>query len=333
MSKGPEKKIPHYIKPMLATPVDKPFSSKEWLFELKLDGYRAIAVTGQKKIVLYSRNGISLASRYPAVVAALKKIKTEAVLDGEIVLLDEKGKPDFQLLQSYNKRGGYQLVYYVFDILSCRKKDLTGYPLIERKKILKKLLKKSPVIFFSSHIEENGADFFKAVKSEDLEGMMAKKKDSPYLPGTRTRDWVKIKNHKSQEVIIAGYTEPKGSRLHFGSLLLAQYDKHKKLQYIGHAGTGFSEKTLRELQKTMKPLISKDSPFTEPIKANSRVTWVKPKLVCEVSYTEITRDGLLRHPVYKGLRPEKKAVSVTLEGEADLPVTAIVEPKKKKREK
>jgi bifunctional non-homologous end joining protein LigD len=330
MTRRPEKKIPHYIKPMLATAVDKPFSSKEWLFELKLDGYRAIAVTGQKKILLYSRNGISLASRYPAVVAALKKIRVEAVLDGEIVVLNEKGKPDFQKLQNYNKKDEYPLVYYVFDILSCRNKDLTGFPLIERKKLLKKLLKKSPVIYFSSHIEENGQDFFKAVQSEDLEGMMAKKKDSLYTQATRTREWLKIKNHKSQEVIIAGYTAPKGSRLHFGSVLLAQYDKDKKLHYIGHAGTGFNEKTLRELVKTMKPLVIKKSPFDEPVKANSPVTWVKPKLVCEVSYSEITKDGLLRHPVFKGLRPEKKATTITMETEADLPVTAIVETKNKK---
>jgi bifunctional non-homologous end joining protein LigD len=330
MTRRPEKKIPHYIKPMLATAVDKPFSSKEWLFELKLDGYRAIAVTGHKETLLYSRNGISLDSRYPVVIGALKKIKVEAVLDGEIVLLNENGKPDFQKLQNYKKSGEYQLVYYVFDILSCRNKDLTGLPLIERKKILKKLLKKSPVIYFSSHIEENGQDFFKAVQAEDLEGMMAKKKDSIYTQGIRTREWLKIKNHKSQEVIIAGYTEPKGSRLYLGSILLAQYDKNKKLHYIGHAGTGFSEKTLRELMKTMKPLIARNSPFDEPVKANSPVTWVKPKLVCEVSYSEITKDGLLRHPVYKGLRLDKKAGTITRETEADLPVTAIVEIKKKK---
>jgi bifunctional non-homologous end joining protein LigD len=323
-------KILHYIKPMLATAVDKPFSDKDWLFELKLDGYRAIAVTGQNKLLLYSRSGLSFTQKYPAIAAALKKIKTPAVLDGEIVLLNEEGHPDFQKLQNYNKRGDYQLVYYVFDILSCRQRDLTHQPLVERKKILKKILKKSDVVRFCSHIEENGKDFFKTIRAEDMEGMIAKKKDSLYVPGLRTREWLKIKNHKSQEAIIAGFTEPKGSRMHFGSLILAEY-KNRKLKYIGHAGTGFNETTLKDLMKKMKPLISKESPFDSPIQVNNKVTWLKPELVCEVGFSEITRDGILRHPVYKGLRPEKTAVAVTQETEQSLPVTAVVPSAKQKK--
>jgi len=332
MIKRPEKQIPHYIKPMLAITVDKPFSSKEWLFELKLDGYRAIAVTGQKKVLLYSRNGISLASRYPAVVAALKKIRVDAILDGEIVLLNEKGKPDFQKLQSYTRYEEYPLVYYVFDILSYRKKAVTGMPLIERKKLLKKVIRKGGVIHFSSHIEENGKDFYKTIQLEDLEGMMAKKKDSLYTPGLRTKEWLKIKNHKSREAIIAGFTEPRGGRQHFGAILLAQY-KNKKLQYIGHAGTGFNEKTLKEVMQQMKRLLVKETPFDEPVKTNNKVTWIKPQLVCEVSYSEITQDGMLRHPVFKGLRPDKKASTVTQETEKELPVTTVVEniPRKKSK--
>src|SRR4029077_2020293 len=177
------------------------------------------------------------------------------------------------------------LVYYVFDILSYRKKDMTSLPLIERKELLKKLIKKSGVVNFSSHIEENGKDLFKTIQLEDLEGMMAKKKDSLYTPGLRTTEWLKIKNHKSQEAIIVGYTEPRGGRQHFGSILLAQY-KNKKLHYIGHAGTGFTEKTLKEVMQQMKRSITKESPFAEPIKTNNKVTWIKPQLVCEVSFTE-----------------------------------------------
>ncbi len=328
-----ERKIEDFIKPMLATSVDKPFSDSEWIFELKLDGYRAVAETGSRKLLLYSRNGLSLTGKYPVVAKALRKIGVEAVLDGEIVLLDEQGKPDFQRLQSYAKNGeSGSLVYYVFDILSCKKKDLTQLPLLERKKILKRILKKNPVVRYTTHIETNGNDFFKAVKTENLEGMMAKRKDSLYYPGVRTRDWLKIKNHRSQEAIIIGYTAPKGSRSHFGSLLLAEY-RRKKLHYIGHAGTGFTEKALEDLMKKMKRLKAAGPPVDEPIPVNGTVTWIKPQLVCEVNFTEITRQGILRHPVFKGLRPEKKAAAITEESEKMLSVKQVIaDPKKTKND-
>ncbi|MEI9807024.1 MAG: non-homologous end-joining DNA ligase [Bacteroidota bacterium] len=316
-------KIPHYIKPMLTTAVDQPFSSEEWLFELKLDGYRAVAEIKKGKSLLYSRNGISLAGRFPSIMAAVKNIKTEAVLDGEIVMLNEEGKPDFQKLQNYGENDKYPVVYYVFDLLSLMRKDLTELPLQERKKLLKKMLPKKGLLVYSSHIETDGKELYKQIKKGDLEGIIAKKKDSRYNPGTRSREWLKIKNHKSQEAIIIGYTEPKGGRLHFGSLLLAQY-KNKKLVYAGHAGTGFPAGTLAELMKKMKPLATKKPPFAISAKANGPVTWIKPKLVCEISYTEITKDGIMRHPVYKGLRPEKKSKTIKKETEQPLPVKKIV---------
>ena len=201
---------------MLATAVDKPFSSKEWLFELKLDGYRAIAEIKNGKLLLYSRNGVSLVKRYPSIVTALRKIGVDAILDGEIVLLNENGKPDFQKLQNYSQHKDLPLAYYVFDLLSCQQKDLRQVPLVERKKLLKKILKKTGPVRFSSHVEEHGDDFFKVVKAEDMEGIIAKKKDSLYVPGARTREWLKIKYHKSQEAIIVGYTAPRGSRRHSG---------------------------------------------------------------------------------------------------------------------
>ncbi len=324
-----ERKIEHFIQPMLATTVDKPFSSKDWLFELKLDGYRAIAELKKGKLLLYSRNGLSLARKYPTVVAALKKIKMDVILDGEIVLLNEDGKADFQQLQNYNPLSNSMLMYYVFDILFYQHKDLKQVPLIERKRILKQVLKKSGPVRFCSHIEENGLDFFKAVKAEDIEGIMAKKKDSHYTPGIRTREWLKIKNHKSQEAIIVGYTEPRGSRSHFGAILLAQYDEDK-LRYIGHAGTGFTERTLHELMQKMKSLITRKSPFDSPVKTNNPVTWLRPKLVCEVSYSEVTKDGILRHPVFKGLRTDKPSTMVKEETEKTVPVTRIVKSIKTK---
>lgn len=321
------KKIKDYIAPMLATAVDKPFSSSEWLFELKLDGYRAIAEIINGKLFFYSRNGLSLIKKYPTIVTALRKIKTNIVLDGEIVLLNEKGRPDFQKLQNYGQNRDYQLVYYVFDILSHDGNDLKTIPLIERKKLLKKVLKKSGPVRFCSHVEEHGDDFFKAVKGEDMEGIIAKKKDSKYVPGMRTREWLKIKYHKSQEAIIVGFTEPRGSRQHFGSLLLAEYDR-EKLKYIGHAGTGFTESTLNDLYQKLKPLVTRRSPLPTHVKTNNKVTWVRPKLVCEVSYSEITRDGQLRHPVFKGLRPDKVSTMVKEETEKTIPVTRLVKTKR-----
>jgi bifunctional non-homologous end joining protein LigD len=215
----------------------------------------------------------------------------------------------------------------VFDILSHDGNDLKALPLIERKKLLKKVLKKSGPVRFCSHVEEHGDDFFKAVKGEDMEGIIAKKKDSRYTPGMRTREWLKIKYHKSQEAIIVGYTEPRGSRQHFGSLLLAEYDRDK-LKYIGHAGTGFSESILSELYQKMKPLVTMRSPLPTLVKTNNKVTWVRPKLVCEVSYSEITRDGQLRHPVFKGLRPDKVSTMVKEESEKTIPVTRLVKTKR-----
>src|SRR5258705_7035051 len=309
---------------MLATAVDESFSDKDWLFEMKLDGYRAIAEISKGKLLLYSRNGLNMAQRYPSVATALEKIKMDVILDGEIVLLDENGKPDFQKLQSYQENKQYPLIYYVFDILSMQKKDLKGIALLERKKLLKKLLKRPGSVRYCDHIEEKGIEFFTKIKAADLEGIIAKKKDSLYVPGIRTREWLKIKNHKSQEAIIAGFTAPKRSRLHFGSLLLGQYNKGK-LQYIGHAGTGFSDKTLKELMQKMKPLVTRKSPFDANIKTNGPVTWIKPVLVCEIGYYEITRDGILRHPVYKGLRPDKKSKTIKAETERLLPVKKVIQ--------
>ena len=175
--------------------------------------------------------------------------------------------------------------------------------------------------------DESYLFFFKAVKSEDMEGIIAKRKESYYTPGVRTKEWLKIKNHKSQEAIIVGYTQPKGSRLHFGSLLLAQYEKDK-LRYIGHAGTGFTEAGLKEILSKMEPLQVKKSPLDTLIKVNSPVTWVKPKLVCEVSYSEITKDGILRHPVFKGLRTEKKSTSIQADSERPMSVKKLVKNSK-----
>ncbi len=317
------KKIKDYIKPMLATAVDTPFDDRNWLFEMKLDGYRAIAETGKRKLLLYSRNGLSLKEKYPTIVTALEKISHHVILDGEIVLLNKKHKPDFQKLQNYAENVQNPLIYYVFDILSFEGHNLEKIPLMERKKLLKTLLKKTGIVRYCDHSLQFGKEFFKKIRASDLEGMVAKKKDSLYHPGIRSREWLKIKYHKSQEAVICGFTAPKGSRIKFGSLLLGEYEKGR-LQYIGHAGTGFTDETLVGLMNQMKPLITSHSPFDTLVKANNPVTWLIPRLVCEVAYTEITRDGILRHPVFKGLRPEKSSHTIKKKTEMPLPVSHII---------
>jgi bifunctional non-homologous end joining protein LigD len=303
-----------YIKPMLAKLVAEPFNDPNWLFEVKWDGYRAIAEIAKKNLRLYSRNGKSFLEKYPPVVEALKKIKRRCILDGEIIAI-ANGKSDFHALQMYEERP-VKLQYAIFDILSLDGKDLRKKPLIERKKLLKKVLPKNGVLFLSDHVEEEGRAFFKQMTKRGLEGMIGKDMNSLYEEGKRTGAWKKVKNQMLQEAIIVGFTEPRGSRKDFGALVLAAYDK-RKLTYIGHSGGGFTQKELRELCRDLKKIAVKKSPLDEPkdgkIPLNMPVTWVKPKYVCEVQFTEWTPDGRMRHPIYKGLRIDKKPKEVVKE--------------------
>ncbi len=320
------RKVNGYIKPMLAKEIDKPFSDKEWVYEIKWDGYRAIAEVNKKKVELYSRNGNSFNASYPMVVEALQELKINAILDGEIVVLDEKGHPSFQLLQYYGSNSNNPIVYRVFDLLEMNGKNTCGLTLLERKELLEELLPKSNVVLYSEHIAEKGKEFFEVSLQNDLEGIMAKKAGSLYSPGVRTNEWLKIKNHKTQEAIICGFTEPRESRKHFGALILGMLDGNK-LKYIGHTGSGFNTAGLKDMNRFLEPLIQKKSPFKEKVQTNMPVTWVKPKLVCEVKYTEWTRDGRLRHPVFLHLREDKKANEVNTA--ATKPVKAPVKKKKK----
>jgi bifunctional non-homologous end joining protein LigD len=290
---------------MLAKEVAQPFNSKEWLYEIKWDGYRAIAEVKNQEVKLYSRNGNSFASVYAVIAEELSKIKERVVLDGEVVVLDEKGKSDFQKLQSYEMDPNVPLYYYAFDILSYKNKSTLDLPLIERKELLQKLLaKQKGLIRYSDHILEKGIDFFKTAGKNDLEGIMAKKIDSKYHPGTRTGEWLKIKHHKTEDVIIVGFTEPTGARKYFGALVLAIEGKDG-LQYVGHTGSGFSDQLLKELYEQFKPLITSQSPFKEKVKTNMPVTWLKPRYICEVKYTEWTSDHKMRHPIFLHLRTDK----------------------------
>ncbi|HLO82111.1 MAG TPA: DNA ligase D [Chitinophagaceae bacterium] len=314
---GKEKKLTKFIKPMLASLHSEPFDDPEWLYEIKWDGYRAIAELNDHEIRLYSRNGLWFNTTFAPIVKELELIKHDAVLDGEIVVLDNEGKPSFQLLQLYREDPAHPIIYYVFDLLKLDKKDIHSLPLVQRKELLKHLLAGLPnkVIRYCDHIPGKGISFFREVSKLGLEGMIAKKADSEYASGIRSRQWLKVKNINTAEALIVGFTEPRGSRKHFGALILGEYDG-AELKYIGHTGTGFDDKLLKELWNTMKPLTTGSSPFSKVIKVNAPVTWLKPELVCSVKFTERTREGLLRHPVFMGLRPDKSAKEVIKNNDA-----------------
>jgi bifunctional non-homologous end joining protein LigD len=307
------RKLTSFIEPMKAQLSDlPPFDGKDWIFEVKWDGYRAIAEINKDGNKLYSRNGLTFDKAYPKVFEALKQIKKKTVIDGEIVVFDETGKPNFQKLQNYQSNDKYIIQYYVFDILFLEGKDMTNLPVTERKEILKKILPQSETILYCDHVDTEGKALFREMKKLKLEGMIAKRKSSRYYIGKRTADWLKIKNVQTQEAIIVGFTEPKGSRSSFGSLILA-VKKRGKLVSIGNVGTGFTDKSLKELHVKLKKLIRKTCPLDVPIKQTPDITWVDPELVCNIKYTEITDDGSVRHPVFQGLRIDKAAAEVQLE--------------------
>ena len=300
-----------FIKPMLASIKEKPFDDPDWVFEKKYDGYRSIAVINPSEVNLFSRNEISFNSNFRPVAEELKKIDHTAVLDGEIVVEDESGKANFQLLQNYLKTGSGILKYYVFDLLNLDGNSITELSLLERKELLKILFNKYQFtnIFYSEHTTEKGTELFDIAEKNKEEGIIAKKADSNYTVNKRSNDWVKIKTSNQEEAIIIGITEPKKSRKYFGALLLGQY-YGKRLQFIGKCGTGFNEQTLKELYTKLKPNFVTTSPLSEKTGLRDTIQWVKPKLVCQVKFTEWTKDNHLRHPVYLGLRIDKKASEV-----------------------
>jgi bifunctional non-homologous end joining protein LigD len=307
------RKLSTFIEPMKAQLTDQPaFDSPDWLFEIKWDGYRAIAEINKSGNKLYSRNGLTFDKAYPKVFEGLTSITKSAIIDGEIVVFDESGRPNFQKLQNYQNKDKYLIQFFVFDIIKLEGKSLTSLTLVERKQILKDFLPDSNVIRYCDHVEDEGKMLFKEMQKMNLEGMIAKRKKSKYLIGTRSSDWLKIKNVQSQEAIIVGFTDPKGSRQYFGSLLIAIRNKNKLIS-IGNVGTGFNDKSLKDLHGKLKKLIRKTSPLDVPVKEAPDITWVEPELVCNIKFTEITDDGSARHPVFQGLRVDKEAKEVEFE--------------------
>jgi len=289
---------------MLAKLSEKAFNDKDWVFEIKWDGYRAIADLSHDIPLFYSRNGISFLSKFEKIVLDFKKQKHHMILDGEVVAYDEQGKPNFQFLQQIGDNPDAALVYHVFDLLWLNGHSTEDLPLIQRKELLKEALNETDRIKYCDHIPEKGIEFFTQMRKMQLEGMIAKRAESSYIENHRTNDWLKIKFSNTEEVIICGFTDPRGSRKNFGALILGKY-LNGTLTYCGHTGTGFSNTSLKELYQKLQKLVIQSSPFETVPKTNMPVTWTKPEMICEIKYSDITRDGIFRHPVFIGIREDK----------------------------
>jgi bifunctional non-homologous end joining protein LigD len=316
--------MPNIIHPMLATLVDDPFSNPEWIFETKWDGFRSVCFVKDGKARFVSRNQLEMTAQYPELADVPLQVKAkQAILDGEIVALDQDGMPRFQLLQPrVGRKSGLQalrgkgkIVYYVFDLLYADGYDLTPCSVVERKRALEQILRPASFVKLSEHIEADGEAFFKEIERFQLEGMIAKRAASPYVQ-KRSSDWLKVKTVQRSEVVIGGYTEPRGSRSYFGALVVGLYRDHE-LHYCAHVGGGFNQRALADIYKLMQPLKAKQSPFVDAPKTNEPVQWLKPKLVAEVKFSEWTAEHRLRHPVFIGLREDKKPEDCRFEFERD----------------
>ncbi|MBR0950366.1 non-homologous end-joining DNA ligase [Bradyrhizobium canariense] len=299
------------LQPMLATLTDSPFDDPNWVFEDKFDGFRMVSEILGGRVVLYSRNGKIISHSYVEVAKALEGVKADAVIDGELVAIGKDGVSHFQLLQNALRHEA-KLLYCAFDLMFADGEDLRALPLLERKKRLKALLPRHKLIAFSNHRKGNGTKFFAEAELRHLEGIMAKRADSPYASGRRTADWLKVKTAQRQEVVIAGFTAPRRTRPFFGALVLAIRDDDA-WRYIGHVGTGFSHQVLEELHRKLVRLKTAKSPFPGKVKDERVTTWVRPSLVAEVKFAEWTSKGELRQPVYLGLRSDKNAKDVVRE--------------------
>ena len=312
ISEYPKVSAPWQVKPMLCTLVDEPFNREGWLFEIKWDGYRAIATKHRDEIELYSRNHNSFLHTYTPVTEALHELNHDVILDGEIVIVDKDGVSHFEWLQNWGRDFKGTIQYQVFDILWCDGRDLRTMPLIERKAFLKALLPRHSVLKYSDHIETKGEALFGEMRRRGLEGVVAKQADSPYKENDRGAAWLKIKTQHRQEVVIGGFTEPRGSRKYLGSLLVGVYEGDE-LVYTGHSGGGIGDVERKKLYEKLLSIERKNSPFTTTPRPNAPVHWVKPELVCEMAFSEWTSDGYMRHPEFKGLRVDKDPAKITKE--------------------
>jgi len=315
--------MPHSIRPMLATLTDKPFDSDDWLYEIKWDGYRAVAFLDGKSMRLVSRNQNDFTAAYPELrdLPSLVKART-AILDGEIVALDDGGRSSFSLMQQRTgvaeggrrirqTRDDIPIAYYVFDLLYLDGYDLMQADLEQRKRLLQSVLTTGELVRYSDHYIGRGTALLDAAAQRGLEGIVAKHATSCYEQ-KRSREWLKIKIVRRQECVIGGYTDPRGSRENFGSLVLGLYDDKGRLVPVGQAGSGFTGQTHADMWKRLESLETSRSPFLGKVESDRRVHYVKPELVAEIKFTEWTHEGQsgavkMRAPVFEGLRLDKKA--------------------------
>jgi len=322
-----ERAMPTVIHPMLATPADKAFDDPDWLFEIKWDGYRAVAFIEDERVRLVSRSQNDLTAQFSELGGLPQSVRARrAILDGEIVALDNEGRPSFSLMQQRTgfqpgkrrlpRREGVPVIYYAFDLLYVDGFDLRRIALEPRKQLLQERIENNEVIHFSDHYAEKGLQLLEAARQRGLEGIVAKKRSSAYQE-KRSSDWLKIKITQRQECVVGGYTDPEGSREYFGALVLGLYDRQGRLIHVGQVGTGFDHKMLKEMFARLQPLETKN-PFYGEIGGLRKVHFVRPELVAEIKFAEWTHEtaegGMkLRAPVFMGLREDKSADECRLE--------------------
>ena len=328
LSKGKASAIPANIEPMLATLITAPIEEEGWVYEMKWDGYRALGYLHQGVVNLCSRNNKSFNQKFYPIHEALQQWKINAVVDGEIVVVNEQGIPDFGKLQTWRSEADGQLLYYLFDILWLEGISVMHLPLEERRALLKSIMPRLPMIRISETIEDDGKQAFRHAQQLHLEGVMAKRSGSPYTTGQRTKDWLKIKTEKHQELVIGGYTLNEGTNKLFSALLLGIIEKGA-FHFVTPVGTGFNKKMQEEIIGKLAPYVTKECLFAEvpeynkpsrfrPNPPKATVTWVRPKLVAEISYREMTSNGAIRQPSFKGLREDKKPSEVVRETPATI---------------
>lgn len=308
---------------MLATLVDKPLDEPEWLFEIKWDGFRSLSYIVDGDVNIRSRNNKNFNEKFYPIRQALAGWKVSAVVDGEIVVMNDKGYPDFGALQTWRSEADGELAYYLFDLLWYDGYDLMQTPLIDRREVLKKIIPPSGPVRLSENFDVTGTELIALAEKMGLEGIVAKRKNSLYYPGQRTRDWLKVKAIKQQEVMIGGYTRNENSSKLFSALLMGVFDGGAFV-FTGPVGTGFTTEGQKAILKKLKPLETRECPFRDtpdynkpsrfrPNPPKAKVTWVRPELVAEVNYRTLASDGTFRHPSFKGLREDKRATEVTWE--------------------
>jgi bifunctional non-homologous end joining protein LigD len=321
-------RLPGFVDPELTTLVDAVPEGEEWLYEIKFDGYRALCRIEGGQARFFTREGNDWTERFGTLAAAAARLPVSAAfLDGEIVVLESDGASNFQSLQeALGASQTARLVYYVFDLPYLEGYDLRAVPLETRKQLLAGLLeqgRKTGAVRFSDHVTGNGKEFYRRACASGLEGIIAKRKNSPYRAG-RARDWFKIKCHASQEFVIGGFTEPSGSRTGLGALLVGVNNDRTELVYAGKVGTGFNRRSLADIRERLEKIETRSPPFANPPRRPRRegVHWVQPRYAAEIEFTGWTRDGMLRHPSFKGLREDKPTRKISRERPEPNPANA-----------